>query len=54
MSILKECHSPTSIGFPAEIDEILCAQAAVGWRLKQILQVRANYFLIVFEMESNG
>jgi hypothetical protein len=48
MSLMLHCK-PESPEFIDEIDERLNAQAELGWKLKQIVQVRANNFLLVFE-----
>lgn len=41
--------NPQVYSFTDEVDEAINAKAALEWRLKQILQVRANSFLLVFE-----
>ena len=49
LTVPLDTVSATSAGFRSELDEMLNAQAELGWHLRQILQVRANHFLVVFE-----
>ena len=51
LSVLHHANvfAPMSIEFTHEVNALLNAHAEDNWKLKQIVQVRANHFLLVFE-----
>ena len=51
MSVLHHANvfAPMSVEFTYEINALLNVYAMDKWKLKQIVQVRANHFLLVFE-----